>query len=322
MKIKLKFMSTVFMSVFLMGLVTGCDALKETDEKILAVVDAYKSADSETFFKKMESNTSSAVGLECLLDSVKSGNTEGMNAVYQKVYELTKDIEVSVEKSDALDVNVTVKTKDASEAIEAAMLAAAAEGPEAFADMPGWLLEGLDNAVDKELTLTFDSRNNDLKGFSMASNHEFLEALTAGAYPYLGCTMTTCTDSVDDSSYYMVANSDIVHYSTDYYFLSLEGLEYTEDNLQELENEISKELVDSDGIKSGILRGDNYIAEYMYINYDEASNYTLSSLGLVDSSDRSAEISLKATITGFEEEGMTCETTDFGSGVIEKRKQN
>lgn len=52
MKIKLKFMSTVFMSVFLMGLVTGCDALKETDEKILAVVDAYKSADSETFLRK------------------------------------------------------------------------------------------------------------------------------------------------------------------------------------------------------------------------------------------------------------------------------
>ena len=321
MKTKRKFLTAVLMSVFLMGLMTGCDALKETDEKIQAVVDAYKSADSEAFFKKMESNSASAVGLECLLDSVKSGNTEGMNAVYQKVHELTKDVEVSIEKTDSLDVNVTIKTKDASKAIEAAMLAAAAEGPEAFADMPGWLLEGLDNAVDKELTCTFDSRNPDLKEFSMASNHEFLEALTAGAYPYLGCTMTTCIDSADESSYYMVANNDTVHYSTDYYFLSLEGLEYTDADLQELENEISKELVNSDGIQSGILRGDNYLAEYMFINYDEASNFTLSQLGLVDSGNRSAEISLKATVSGFEEEGMTCETTDFGSGVIEKRNQ-
>lgn len=119
----------------------------------------------------------------------------------------------------------------------------------------------------------------------------------------------------------MVANNDTVHYSTDYYFLSLEGLEYTDADLQELENEISKELVNSDGIQSGILRGDNYLAEYMFINYDEASNFTLSQLGLVDSGNRSAEISLKATVSGFEEEGMTCETTDFGSGVIEKRNQ-
>ncbi|MDE7321452.1 MAG: hypothetical protein K2N73_01760 [Lachnospiraceae bacterium] len=321
MKIKLKLMATVFISVLLMGLITGCDALMETDEKIQAVVDAYKSVDSEAFFKKMESDSASAAGMECFFDSVKSGNTEGMNAVYQRVHELTKDVEVSVEKTDSYDVNVTIKTKDASKAIEDAMLAAAAEGPEAFADMPSWLLKGLDNAVDKELTCTFNSRNPDLKGFSMASNHKFLEALTAGAYPYLGCTMTTCIDSSDDSSYYMIANSDIVHYSTDYYFLYLEGLEYTESDLQELEAEISKELVDSDGIKSGIIRGDNYLAEYMYINYDEASNFTLSQLGLVDSSDRSADISLEATISGFEDEGMTCETTDFGSGIIEKRKQ-
>lgn len=128
MKTKRKFLTAVLMSVFLMGLMTGCDALKETDEKIQAVVDAYKSADSEAFFKKMESNSASAVGLECLLDSVKSGNTEGMNAVYQKVHELTKDVEVSIEKTDSLDVNVTIKTKDASKAIEEAMLAAAAEG--------------------------------------------------------------------------------------------------------------------------------------------------------------------------------------------------
>ena len=78
MKTKRKFLTAVLMSVFLMGLMTGCDALKETDEKIQAVVDAYKSADSEAFFKKMESNSASAVGLECLLDSVKSGNTEGI----------------------------------------------------------------------------------------------------------------------------------------------------------------------------------------------------------------------------------------------------
>lgn len=320
MKIKQKLIITVFTAVLLSGVVTGCDATKEKDEQIQAVVDAYKSGDSTAFFKKMEKDATAATGLECLFDSIDSGSTDGMNAVYQKVHELTKDVEISCEKTDSLDVTVTIKTKDASKSIEDAMLEAAAEGPEAFADMPGWLLKGLDNAVDKEQTCTFNTRNPDLKGFSMASNHEFLEALTAGVYPYLGCTMTTCIDSSDDSSYYLVANGDIVHYSTDYYFLSLEGLEYTDEDLSELEAEISKELVTSDGIVSGILHGDNSIGEYMYINYDEASSYTLSKLGLVDSS-RASDISLSATISGFESEGMTSETTDFGSGIIEKREQ-
>ncbi|MDE6618916.1 MAG: hypothetical protein K2K74_00210 [Lachnospiraceae bacterium] len=321
MKIKRKPIITVFASVCLAFFVSGCDVLMEDDAKVQSIVDAYKSADSEAFFKKMESDAVAATGLECYFEAINSNNTEGMNAVYQKVHELTQNVEISCEETDSYDMPVTIKTKDASEAIEAAMLEAAAEGPEAFADMPSWLLKGLDNAVDKEITVTFSTRNPDMKGFSMLTNHEFLEALTAGAYPYLGCTMTTCIDAANDSEYYMVASGDTVHYSTDYYYLSLEGFDLTEEDYQDLEADLSNDLVNDDGIASGILHGDNYIGEYMYINYDDASNYTLNRIGIVDSTDRSATISLKATISGFEAEGMTSDTTDFGSGVIEKRSQ-
>lgn len=323
MKIKQKPIITIFASVCLAFLVSGCDALKEDTDKVQEIVDAYKSADADTFFKKLENDaTVSRAGLECYFESINSGNTEGMNAVYQKIHELTQDVEISCEKTDSLDMPVTIKTKDASEAIEAAMLEAAKEGPEAFADMPGWLLKGLDNAVDKEITISFDTRNPDMKGYSMLSNHEFLEALTAGAYPYLSSTMTTCIDSENDCTYYMVANGDTVHYSTDYSYLMLEGLELGEEDLLELEDLLKSELVNADGIVSGILYGDDYIGEYMYINYNNTSNHTLYRIGLIDSLDRSATISLSATVSGFESQGMTSEKTDFGSGVIEKLNQN
>ncbi len=323
MKIKAKPIITIFASVCLAFMVSGCDALKDDDEKVQAIVDAYKTADAKEFFKKLENDaTVSRMGLECYFESINSGSTEGMNAVYQKIHELTQNVEISCEETDSFDMPVTIKTKDASEAIETAMMEAAAAGPEAFADMPTWLLKGLDNAVDKEITITFNTRNPDMKGYSMASNHEFLEALTAGAYPFLSSTMTTCIDSANDSKYYMVAKGDTVNYSTDYYYLPLEGLGLGEEDLLELENAIKSDLVNAEGIASGILQGDDYIGEYMYINYNDASNVTLHRIGLVDSLDKSATISLSATVSDFESQGMTIETTDFGSGMIEKRNQD
>lgn len=322
MKIKQKPVITIFASVCLAFLVSGCDAFKDDDVKVQEMVDAYKSADAKEFFKKIESNAVVySTGLECYFEAINSGNTEGMSAVYQKVHELAQDVEISCEKTDTFDMPVTIKTKDASEAIETAMKEAAEEGPEAFADMPGWLLKGLDNAVDKEVTITFDTRNPNMLGYSMTSNYEFLEALTAGTYPYLSSTMTSCIDSVNESEYYMVAYGDTVHYSADYYFLSLEGLGLDEAELAELESALRSELVYADGIASGIIHGDNLIGEYMYINYDAASNHTLYQIGLVNSLDRTATISLSATVSDFESQGMDVETTDFGSGVLAKRSQ-
>lgn len=323
MKIKRKPIITVFASVCLAFLVSGCDALMEDEDKVQAIVDSYKSADAEAFFKKFENDAVvSHAGLECFFESVNSGSTEGMNAVYQKIHELTQDIEVSCEKTDSFDMPVTIKTKDASESIETAMLEAAKEGPEAFADMPSWLLKGLDNAVDAEVTITFDTRNPDMKGYSMASNPRFLEALTAGAYPYISCTMTTCIDSENEYEYYMVAKGDTVKYSADYSLFSLEGLDMTDDDLRELEDILKDELVNATGIVSGILYGDNYIGEYMYINYDDADNLTLNRIGIINSYDRSATISLSSTVDNYESAGLTTETTDFGSGVIAKRNQD
>lgn len=328
MKIKRKPIITIFASVCLAFLVSGCDALKEDTDKVQELVDAYKSADADTFFKKLENDaTVSRAGLECYFESINSGNTEGMNAVYQKIHELTQDVEISCEKTDSFNMPVTIKTKDASESIEAAMIEAAKEGPEAFADMPSWLLKGLDNAVDKEITITFNTRNPDMKGYSMSSNREFLEALTAGTYQYLSSTMTTCIDAANESEYYLVAKGDTVNYSTDYYFMSLDelgldGMELGEDDFRELEDYLKDDLVNADGIVSGTMHGDNYIGEYMYVNYDKASNITLHSIGLVNSLDSSAIISLSATVSDFESQGMTIEKTDFDSGVIEKLNQN
>ena len=53
---------------------------------------------------------------------------------------------------------------------------------------------------------------------------------------------------------------------------------------------------------------------YQFVDYNVVTSQTLQLLGMV--SGYADYISLQATIDGYEAEGLTCETTDFGSGVL------
>ena len=73
-----------------------------------------------------------------------------------------------------------------------------------------------------------------------------------------------------------------------------------------------------DGMAAGGYYEDDVVTLYQIINFKTASSFTLQRLGIVDGGAYDY-ISLKVTVDGYEDQGMTCETTDFGSGVLAKK---
>lgn len=253
------------------------------------------------------------------MDAQGVENADGMIEVYQKVYELTKNAEVTVTEipDDASSdyAKVTIKTVDFTDAIYEAMLEAVAEGGEAFADVPTWMMKALNTGgevVEKEVQVRTHKSGDLYEGF----NKEFFDALTGGFYDYITVTMTTCTstDGYEDKTY-MLATYDTLHASLDEYNFPDEGIEYTTAEMDAMVSEFASDYNGYDGIAVGGKRIDGGIMLYMFIDYDVASTYTLQRLDLV-TSGYGDDISLSVSIDGLEDDGFVCETTDFGSGVL------
>lgn len=295
---------------------SGC-ALKEATalERAQNVVDAYQAGDADAFKSYIEDDNR----MNYLMDALDDTGAEGMIEVYQKVYELTKTAEITVtEKENDLSGEyavVTIKTVDFTNALNDAMLEAASEDGEAFADAPGWMMKALATGgepVEKEVEIRTKSNNSLYEGY----NEEFYEAITGGFYDYIVSTMTTCKlDNEYNDSTYMLANYDKVEVSLDEYVMQFEGEEYTDEEIDGIIQEFTADYEDCDGIVVGGHKVEDGVRLYMFINYDLASFYTLERLDLASSGDTDI-ISLSASVKGLENDGYTCEKTDFGSGVI------
>lgn len=294
--------------------VTGC-SLKEKNaaEKVQEIVDAYQNGDFETFKSRIDEDSY----MHYMMDGLDDENAEGMVEVYQKLYELTKTAEFTIleENIDTStindsDITITIKTVDFTNALNEAMLEAIEESGEAFADMPGWMLEALNTGgevVEKEVVVS-TAVNGSLEG----KNVEFMQALTGGFYDYIPYTMTSCI--MEDGGTYMLARFNAVKISMDDYIYPFDGAEYTDEEVDAVISGFAAQYEDLDGIFAGGNKTDDGIRLYMIVNYDTASSYTLQRLGFVSGSYD--YISLKQSIESLESEGYTCETTDFGSGVL------
>lgn len=180
-KLKKLLVMTTVASAMAMA-VSGC-SLKQLNEAERAeqVIQAYQTGDIKAF----KSYVGDDDRLNYLLDAQGVENADGMIEVYQKVYELTKNAEVTVTEipDDASSdyANVTIKTVDFTDAINEAMLEAVAEGGEAFADVPTWMMKALNTGgevVEKEVQVRTHKSGNLFEGF----NKEFFDALTGGFY--------------------------------------------------------------------------------------------------------------------------------------------
>ncbi|MBE5865365.1 MAG: hypothetical protein E7292_04010 [Lachnospiraceae bacterium] len=322
----MKYLRKVVSMVLIMAMVfvmTGCGAMMEnltatTTDHLQKLVDAYKNGDMETFKAGFEDDDK----IHYMLDAVGDTDSTGMKGVYQKVYELTKAAEITIvgvseEQQSISDEYITIKIKtvDFSEALQEAMTAAMEEGGEAFADMPGWMMEALNTggvSVEKEFDVRIDT-NGGL--YTKTHNEELYETLFGGFYDYIAYTMTTCT--AEEGCSYLMASKDEIIISYDEFSESVAGYGLTDADIDAYIAEFMFEYKDLDGVAAGGYCEDEVVTLYQIVNYEAASAFTLQRLGIVSGGSYDY-ISLNSTIKGFEADGMTCETTDFGSGVLTK----
>jgi len=285
----------------------------DTAEKIL---NAYMSGDYETFKTFVEEDDN----INLMLDALDDENPEGMAAIYQKAYELTKggEFTLSMEEGEynSYTILATIKTTDYSDSIATAMVTAADESGEAFADVPSWLMKGLE-AGGEAIEQTVEIQVSNGK-FSFSNNSELFRVLTGGFYDYIHSTMTTCmaNNEYDDRSYILASNG-LVDVSLDEYIFPFDGVEYTDEEVEAIINEYAAEYEGVEGLVAAGERMEDGIRLILFINYNIASTYDLERLDMV-SGGSGTEISLSASIKNLEETGYTCETTDFGSGALEK----
>lgn len=323
MKKQKKILTIAVWMVTMVLSLTGCDKLmtvmeNPTDtERAQRVIDAYVAGDAETFNSYVEADSN----LVYMMNGVAAANPEAMQEVYQKLHELTKSAEITYEDDSQYPddgyVTVTIKTVDFTNALNEAMENAIAEGGDAFADMPGWMMEALSTGGEPT-TVQADIRtmsNNDL---DESHSDDFLKALTGGFYNCITWTMTTCVNDSDNSeNMYLISNYDAIKISLDEYFMSDEGVEITEEEANLIIAQFTSEYEGLDGLASGGFPVEGGLRLYLVTNYDSASSYTLQRLGLTEGG-YADYISLSRTKSGFEADGYICVTSDFGSGVIKE----
>lgn len=299
----------------------GCEFLKPTTatDHLEKLMEAYTSGDVETFKAGFEEDNK----IHYMLDAVGDSDSTGMKGVFQKVYELTSKAEITVvgpnkEKDSMYEqyVTIQIKTVDFSEALDTAMLAAMEESGEAFADMPGWMMEALNTGgvpVEKEFEVLISSSG---EVFPENNNKEFYDVLTGGFYDYILYTMTSCTS--DEGNSYLLSENDEILVSYDEYSESVAGYGMTEADIEAYILAFESSYEGLEGLIAGGYYEGDVVTLYQVVSYTTASARTLQILGIVDSSDYDY-ISLDVTVDGYEEQGVTCETTDFGSGVLAKK---
>ncbi len=291
---------------------TGCSLFETEVDKATKIIEAYQAGDADKF---MEYAGEDEV-MEFMLGSLDDKDAEGMKEVFQKVHEATKDMEFTVEDNDDSKdgyVTVTFEGEDYMMAFNDAMIAAIAESGEKFEDMPGWMIEALENGGDSttmEVEMRIHSDGTLVPGF----NDDFFYAITGGFYEYALWTMTTCTLAEEGYTCYLVANGDEIIVSLDEYFISDEGYAYTEEELSEYKTYYVDMYQGYTGISADAEIVEGGIRDFMYINYEVASMGVLKSFDIVTGT--SGYISLEETLKNYEADGIKCVTSDFGSGVL------
>lgn len=301
---KILALTMVFSTAFSLS---GCVNLKSSAKQVGDITEAFKSGDSELFYKSMEQNTK----FDNYFDAVENKTDSGLGAVYVKLNEKAQGITIDLDtKNDEYDVPVTISSYDAYTAALDKMYEAALEGPEAFADMPTWLCAALDDAETKTSDIVFDARpdTNSLK-YKLSSNKDFINEITCGLYDFMDTTMTTCTDT--DFTTCLISKGDDVIFSADYYYIPIAGSELTDDEIQQYINDELAEYDGCEGIMTDFQYDGNLITQMVWVDYNTASTYDLAKLEII--SDPNIDgISLDLTIKDFEKDGISCVTDTFG----------
>lgn len=254
--------------------------------------------------------------------AVEGGSIPELDGVYRKFAEqmgdMTFEIQGAVEGSPyCYHVKTMTRDYDSSiaEAMDAALQAQVMDGGNDFADYAGWFKAGVENAS------MGTAETDDIGMFPLTTGYSishdgvrdqiFFNHLTGGFYDYADLTMTTCTYSGDEqeSTYYLVALGDDLIASLMIDTVPYDTSSMTADDIAELEAQFAES---TEGIWQSARVGDGTITTSIGINFNTADQDSLVDAGFVDGAYRgnalSTHLSLKSTIRGFEESGLTCVT--------------
>lgn len=313
-----RYISIIASIILLMVMATGCGMSGTASaEKVEELLGAYKSGEISTFAKGLEEDNS----LHFILNAANSSDNEEMKTVYRKIYESTRNIEITIvgvdEEKGTINnqyVKVKIKNADYSQALKDAMGAAAETSGDAFVDMPVWLEKALDaecEVVEKEVSVKISS---DGVICDEMYNEQFFEVLTGGFYDYIGLTATSCK-LLDGRATYILAAGDKVVYSMDedYEYMDANGI--SEVRADSYINQYAMQYEGLAGISAGGGVDNGKMRIYLLTDYSKADVTALQRQGNI--SDGPTEyISLDKSIEGMLEDGFECHTTDFGLGIL------
>ncbi len=220
-------------------------------------------------------------------------------------------------------VYIAATQYDFRTAVNTAMLEALQDqcqnGGNAFADYAGWMAQGIANAemggentVRAMASKTSGTYTIDHRGYT---DHDFMNLITGGFYDYADFQMAVCTSSVDgvDHTYYLAALGDEVIACIEEVTEVDQTGELNDETIAEL-NELYRQSTEQvEGIWMGVYKNGDRVSMCVGIDFQTADQNALVAGGMVSGEYQgnmvNGWLSLSATISGFEKDGMTCVVT-------------
>ena len=248
-----------------------------------------------------------------------------LDAVYQQFREKMTGLTFRVGDEGAVGnsmVYITAAQYDFRSAINEAMLAAmesqCREGGNAFADYAGWLSQGVSDAAmgEEETVRAMATDKNggyiiDHRGYT---DHDFMNLFTGGFYDYADFQMAVCTNTIDnvEHTYYFAALGDEMIACVEEVSEANNG-ELDDETIAGLNEFYAQAAQQTPGMYMGVTKDGDRVVTHMGIDFQTADQNALVNSGMVSGSYQGnmadGKLSLSATISEFEESGMTSSVT-------------
>ena len=249
-----------------------------------------------------------------------------LDTVYRQFREKMTDLTFHVADEGAVGnsmVYIAARQYNFRSAINAAMLEAiqaqCREGGSAFADYAGWLSRGIANAemgeedtVRAMATKNSSSYEIDHRGYT---DHDFMNLITGGFYDYADFQMAVGTSTMDgvEHTCYFAALGDQVIACLEEVSEPNESGELDEETIAGLDAFYAQSAEQIPGFYMGVTKDGDRVVTHMGIDFQTADQNTLVNSGIVSGQYQGnmadGRLSLSATVSSFEKEGMTCEVT-------------
>ncbi len=249
-----------------------------------------------------------------------------LDSVYQQFREKLSGLTFRVADEGAVGnsmVYIAATQYDFRSAINEAMLAAmetqCREGGNAFADYAGWMSQGIAGAETGEEETVRAMATQKSGGYLIEhrgyTDHDFMNLFTGGFYDYADFQMAVCTSAMDgvEHTYYFAALGDQVIACVQELSEANDGGELDDGTIAGLNEFYAQTAQEVPGFYMGVTRDGDRVVTHIGIDFQTADQNALVNSGLVSGDYRGnmadGRLSLSATVSGFEKEGMTSTIT-------------